>query len=391
LSARDFFVLRPVDNVLTPSVRFFLFSLLLLARSAAAQVTASGDSVAPPDRPPLTIGAELRGAFIIEHTAKINHLTRSHPAGGEARIEWQMTGRHPWHAAWRYPKTGIAVTYYDFHNPILGYCLSVSPYATKYIYRSARQQVHFRLGVGMGYFSNPFSIADNRKNTIVSTRFNAAIHFRFEYALRLSREFDAEAALTLQHYSNGATAKPNFGVNIPTASMGVSWHQSRWVPAPAPRNLAPLPAGQRRWFVDVATSVGWRQWGVYDRKRYLVQGVHAQVGRRVNIKNNLTAGLDYFYDRSLLQQRVQDTSASQSPTVDVKKVGIVAGHELLLGRLAFDWHIGWYLYAPYQSATPYYQRLGLKYLITDHVFACVDLKAHRGSADVVEWKLGVRL
>ena len=342
---------------------------------------------------PFALGAAVYGAFIVAHTPKIGHLTRSHPTGGEVRAEWQTTGRKPWHTAWRYPKTGVVVAYYDFHNPILGHCLSVSPYATKYIYRSARQQVHFRLGVGLAYFTNPFSLTDNRKNTIVSTALNAAIHFRFEYTARLTEHLDADAALSFQHFSNGAIAKPNFGINLPTASVGLSWHQARWVPAPAPRHLTALPAGQRRGFVDVATSVGWRQWNVYDRHAYLVNGVHVQAGRRVNQKNNLTAGFDYFYDRSLLVARVEDTIdvARPSPTVDVQKVGAVVGHELLLGRLAFDWHVGVYLYGPYRSATFYYERIGLKYFFTERVFGCVDLKAHRGAADVVEWKVGVRL
>lgn len=371
-----------------------LLSCWLLSGSfgARAQAPIAADTAAP-DRAPLAIGAEVHGAFIVAHTPKVNHLTRTHPTGGEVKLEWQATGRKPWHAAWRYPKTGVVVAYYDFHNPILGRCLSVSPYATKYIYRSPTQQVHFRLGVGLGYFPNPFSLVDNRKNTIVSTALNAAIHFRFEYSRRLSPRLDADAALSLQHYSNGAVAKPNFGINLPTASVGLSLHRGRWVPAPAPRHLEPLPTGQRRWFVDAAASVGWRQWGVYDRRRYLVTGVHVQAGRRVNQKNNFTAGLDYFYDRSLLVQRVADSIdvVPPSPTVDVQKVGVVVGHELLLGRLAFDWHMGFYVYEPYHSATSYYERIGLKYLFTDRIFGCVDLKAHRGAADVVEWKLGVRL
>lgn len=349
------------------------------------------DSAPAPAHPPFSVSGALHSAFIIAHTPKVKHLARSHPSGGEVKLEWQTTGAEAWHAAWRFPKLGVRLAYYDFHNPILGRSFDVSPYATKYIYRSQRQQLHFRLGVGLGYFNAPFSVADNRKNTIVSTHLNAAIHLGFEYAVRASRWFDVQAALVLQHYSNGATSKPNFGINLPTLSAGLVWHRERWVPAPAPRQLAPLPTDQKRWFVDLATSVGWRQWGVIDRKRYLVNGVHVQAGRRINVKNNLVAGLDYFYDRALLTQRIKDTTITGSPTVDVQKVGVVIGHELLLGRLAFDWHVGMYVYEPYQSATWYYERLGLKYLFTPNFFGAVDLKVHRGAADVIEWKVGARL
>ncbi len=375
-----------------PFPRLFLVCLALLALThPVAGQAFSADSVAVPQRSPVAFGLLHQQSFIMAHTAPVRHLSYAHPASFEGQIEWQTTGREAWHRAWRLPKVGVSVVYTDYHQRALGTSVAVSAYVTKFIYRSPRQQVHFRTGVGLGWFSNPFSVADNRVNTIVSTHLNAAIHFRFDYTRRLTDHLDLETAVALQHYSNGATSKPNFGINMPTLAAGLSYHPARWTPPAQKRALAPLPPDQRRWFLDAATSVGWRQWGIRDRQRYLVNGVHVQVGRRVNVKNNLVAGLDYFYDRSLLVQRVQDSSIQGGPNVDVRKVGIVAGQELLLGRLAMIWHIGVYLYQPYKSGTFYYERLGLKYCFTKHLFGAVDLKVHRGAADVVEWKVGVRL
>jgi hypothetical protein len=74
------------------------------------------------------------------------------------------------------------------------------------------------------------------------------------------------------------------------------------------------------------------------------------------------------------------------PPADVK-----TGHELLFGRLAFVSHLGFYVYNPYKSNKFYYERLGLKYHFTPRVFGNVDLKIHRGAADVIEWRLGLKL
>ena len=68
------------------------------------------------------------------------------------------------------------------------------------------------------------------------------------------------------------------------------------------------------------------------------------------------------------------------------------GHELLFGRLAFGSHLGFYVYAPYKSSTFLTtSALGLKYHVTNRVFGAVDLKIHRGAADVIEFKAGVKL
>ncbi|UOQ75818.1 hypothetical protein MUN84_14340 [Hymenobacter sp. 5516J-16] len=114
------------------------------------------------------------------------------------------------------------------------------------------------------------------------------------------------------------------------------------------------------------------------------------VGRRVNRKSNLTAGLEGFYDRSLRAQ-LRDTARVSVRLPDVKKAGVYVGHELLFGRLAFVSHLGFYVYNPYKSNNFYYERLGLKYHFTERVFGNVDLKVHRGAADVIEWRLGMKL
>jgi hypothetical protein len=118
--------------------------------------------------------------------------------------------------------------------------------------------------------------------------------------------------------------------------------------------------------------------------------VTAAVGRRVNRKSNLLAGVEGFYDRSLKAQ-LQDTTRAGVKQPDVKKAGVFVGHELLFGRLAFVSHLGFYVYAPYKSSTFYYERLGLKYHFTDLLFGAVDLKIHRGAADVIEFKVGAKL
>jgi hypothetical protein len=89
--------------------------------------------------------------------------------------------------------------------------------------------------------------------------------------------------------------------------------------------------------------------------------------------------------------QLQDTTRAGEARPDVKKAGVFFGHELLFGRLAFVSHLGFYIYNPYKSNKFYYERLGLKYHVTDRVWGALDLKVHRGAADVVELKVGATL
>jgi len=354
--------------------------LLLLALPLRAQQAAPG---------PFVLGAYAQGSFIIGHTPAIKHLAVSHPTGFELNAQRQTNGSEPWHAWYRYPKVGLALVYYDYHNPVLGQSYAGTIYINKNFLRRPKHEVNFRLGTGIAYFTNPFDLQSNHKNTIVSSRLNATIQMRLEYDVAVAEHLGLLVGLGLNHYSNGATTKPNFGINLPTVFVGFNYHQQRpFVPVARPADDTPADLGLN--FVNLSTSLGFKQRSPLDRQKYLVHSVSALVGRRMGRKSNLVAGIEGFYDRSLIPQ-LRDTARTTENLPDVKKGGVIVGHELLFGRLAFVSHLGIYFYNPYKSSTFYYERIGLKYHFTEQLFGSVDLKVHRGSADVIEWRVGVKL
>ena len=344
-------------------------------------------SAAPASK--IIFGAYAQGAIIISHTPPVAHLVASHPTGFELNAQRQTTGAAPWHGWYKYPKVGLALIYYDFHNPILGQSYAASVYISKAISRTARHDLSFRLGTGLAYFPEHYDLYTNRKNNFVSSALNATLQFRLEYDLALSPHLGLLLGLGLNHYSNGATAKPNFGINLPTLLLGFNYHQQR--PVPTVTALAPDPADVGHNFWNLSTSLGYKQRSGGDQTHYLVNSVTLAAGRRVSRKSNLLVGVEGFYDRSLLAVLRDTASRPGEHLPDVKKASAFAGHELLFGRLALVTHLGVYFYNPYKSNGLLYERVGLKYQFTDLLFADIDLKAHRATADVIEFKVGVKL
>ena len=365
-----------------------------VARPSAAQVVSpvtqvAYDSVAArAARPPLVLGAYAQGSFILRHTPAISQLVASHPTGFELNAQRQTTGAAPWHGWYKYPKVGLALVYYDYHNPILGQSYAATVYISKPFLRTRRQDLSFRLGTGLAWFTNSFDLQTNRKNTIVSSSLNATMQLRLEYDYALTPHLGMLLGVALNHYSNGATTKPNFGVNLPSVVLGLNYHQQR--PAPTLPYLAPGPIDVGHNFLLISTSLGYKQLEIGAHTKYLVNSVTVAAGRRINRKSNLLLGVEGFRDRSLLAEQ-KDTARNQQGLVDVKKAGLFLGHELLFGRLAFVSHLGFYVYNPYKSNSFYYERLGLKYQFTDAIFGAVDLKVHAGKADVIEFKVGAKL
>ncbi|WP_185282367.1 acyloxyacyl hydrolase [Hymenobacter sp. NBH84] len=351
---------------------------------------AQAQQVAP--AAPYVVGAYAQGSFIVAHAPAVAHLAVSHPTGAELNLQRQTTGTAPWHAWYRYPKVGLALVYYDYHNPRLGQSFAATAYINKAIWRTARQELNFRLGTGLGYFTTSYDRFDNKRNSMMGSRLNATIQTRIEYDMAVTEHLGVLLGFAFNHYSNGATTKPNRGINLPSVVLGLNYHQQRAV-RPQPAEASTEPADIGRFFLNLSTSYAFKQLDEVDQwnnRHYSVFSATVAVGRRLNRKSNLMLGLEGFRDQSLrVAQR--DTAQAGSQLPDIKKAGIYLGHELLFGRLAFVSHLGVYIYNPYKSNPFYYERLGLKYHFTKHVFGEVDLKVHRAAADALELRVGMKL
>jgi hypothetical protein len=353
----------------------------------AQRILLPADSGGVP-RAPFIFGAYAQGSIIISHTQPVAHLVSSHPLGFELNVQRQTTGAAPWHAWYKYPKVGLALVYFDYRNPLLGRSYTATVYLSKSISRTARHDFSFRLGTGLAYFPVHYDLYTDRKNTFISSPLNATLQLRFEYDLALSEHLGLLLALGLHHYSNGATSKPNFGINLPTVAVGLNYHQQR--PAPVRPGYAPAPLDVGHNFLNVSTSVAFKKRSAFDPTTYLVNSVTLAAGRRLSRKSNLLVGLEGFYDRSLRAAQL-DTARATTNLPDTRKASAFVGHELLLGRLAMVTHLGAYFYNPYKSNPFIYERVGLKYHFTPWLFGVLDLKVHLFTADALELKVGARL
>ncbi|UOR04296.1 acyloxyacyl hydrolase [Hymenobacter aerilatus] len=341
---------------------------------------------------PYVVGAYAQGSFVMAHTPAVAHLAVSHPTGVEVNIQRQTTGTAPWHAWYRYPKIGLALVYYDYHNPMLGQSFAATSYINKAIWRTARQELNFRLGTGLGYFTTSYDRYTNNKNIMIGSRLTATLQARVEYDVALTDHLGLLLGVAFNHYSNGATTKPNRGINLPSVVLGVNYHQLRNF-RPQPDAMVAKPDDIGHYFVNLSASYASKQLRETDQwtnRRYSAFSATVAVGRRLNRKSNLMLGLEGFQDQSLRAAQ-RDTARAGSNLPDIRKAGIYVGHELLFGRLAFVSHLGVYIYNPYKSNPYYYERLGLKYHFTKRVFGNVDLKVHRAAADALELRVGVKL
>ena len=76
---------------------------------------------------------------------------------------------------------------------------------------------------------------------------------------------------------------------------------------------------------------------------------------------------------------------------DYKRVGIFIGHELFINRISLETQLGYYIYQPFKSEQPIYDRLGMKYYITNKFFTGVSVKTHGFLAEAMEFVIGVRM
>ncbi len=353
---------------------FFLF--------VVAAVLAQTDEL-PKPKTPLALGFRGHHGFIIPHSDAIRAQANSNPWGFELDASLHLIDEKSWKNFASFPRVGAILSYVNFDNPeILGSALNLGAYFEPSIAVRNRLNFSFRLGVGLSYLNRVFDTETNPENQFYSTPISFLLVANGMVNYRIRPELQVRAGFFYNHISNGGIKQPNKGINFPTASLGIEYilnpynFKSRkkedW------RQLHP-----DRFKVKAAIFGTAKTLNNEDNRRFGIIGATVYGSYVVGRMSALTAGLEWVFDYSL-RERLRRTGLEN----DFQKGSLNIGHDLLLGKFIFSQQFGFYLYRDFFDKPFYYQRYGLAYQLSPHLFAGIQLKAHADVADFMDFRVG---
>jgi hypothetical protein len=339
---------------------------------------------------PYSIGIQGFYGFVLKHAPSVGHLAKAHPYGFEINYNQITTGSKEWHKVYRYPEVGYAVGLFDFRNPVLGQAIYGFTYMDKSLIKGVSSALRLKIGTGFVYITNPYDADKNFKNTALSSRIMYGMRGELTHSYDINKQWQIRSGITLTHFSNGAIKLPNSGINIPALKLGVQYIPHVPVAHTAVADSSGNDSYKNTQF-NISGAFTLKEIGLPGGPKYPGGVLSAYVNRRLNRKSGINAGIDGFYNTALKQIIESDPDVDSLRMPDFKRVGITLGHELFISRVSMLVQLGVYVYKPYQYIdNRLYQRYGLKYSINRHLFAGVMLKTHFGTADFMEWTLGVK-
>jgi len=374
-------------NKLVKITTFFmvLYSLLTVKAVAQPKSPLSGHN--------LSLEVKAQYGFLLSHHLELDIFNAHFPAV-EITLQRETWGTKRWEQAYNYPSYGISLWYSGLGGfDAIGSAYALYPTINFPLTRSDNQSLHFKLGIGVAYLTNHFNRIENYKNFAIGSAFNFSASLYFDYRHKISKRFTLSAGLGLTHFSNGSTKTPNYGLNILTATVGITGYLSK--PNPGlkkqflPKHYPFEFDGSRFLEMQFSTAVATKDMTEQLGERFMVYALYTNIMARVSYKSKFGAGLDYTYDES--DVFILHKSMNQEPDLrDAAKVGLSLAYELVISRVSFLFNAGMNVAGKERSEGDFFQRLTLKYHFTDNWFANLALSTHLGKAEYIGIGLGYR-
>lgn len=328
---------------------------------------------------------------ILPHHTNILHLIKGHPEGIIISVNRKTFGSKKWESWYNYPDYGLSFQYQNNKNPELGDLYGLYAHYNFYF---LNRRLQLRVGQGVAYNTNPYDRESNYRNLAYGARYMPSTYFMLNYHKpNLWKGFGIQTGINFVHHSNANLKAPNTSTNTIAFNIGVNYDIETkdslyFIAHPKEKFTEPIR-------YNLVFRSGVNESDVVNSGQYPFYVASAYVDKRVNRKSALQLGTDVFwmmYMKEFIRyQSIAYFENNYDGTADYKRVGVFAGHELFINKLAIDTQVGYYVYDPSNKFGSLYQRLGAKYYITKNVSAGVSLKTHISRAEAIEFGLGVRL
>lgn len=371
--------------------RFFLFYFFLFT----CRLFAQHDTIVAPGRA-FYVGVSGHYGFVWVHRANMAHLVQKHLVAGEIDFSKTTTGNKSWHQPFHYPDAGLAVHVIPLGNPQqLGTAIGVYPYINFPLGNKQRDfKLYIRYGWGVGWITKKFDPIDNHKNIAIGSHLNTCFSLRFTGKWTIDESNLMEFSLGMTHFSNGKALLPNLGLNLPLVSIG--YHHlicsgDKWQHTPMKNDVADRGVPQinriladRTWHFSTFLVFGFNDVEAPGGRRFGVANVLTYASKQIARRTKLGGGIDVMYSQAV-RRLLADDSVYVTKANSIQ-LGVKASYELVLGRVSLPFELGYYVHNPDKVDGPDYCRLGVRYLVCEHLVIDLSLKTHRAKAEY--WELG---
>lgn len=368
-----------MERALSGPIIALLLQALLPHGACAQQATGT-------DKAPLMVAAALHTGWIIPHSRELVDVSTSHPFGLELDVEWLLADERRTRQCGLIARRGVALHLIDFDAPeLLGHLVALTPYVEPMIRAQDRLHGSVRLGVGLALLDRPHHPETNPRNLFYSSPLSFTVMVNGYLGYWIGKRWEVRGGLSFNHISNGGMREPNKGINFPTWSLGAAYSPRELVVKRPVRDQAWRE--ERRHYVQALlsgtsknaapTEVGG------DPVACPIGGGMVVAGLRTGRMSAVGAGTEWVYD-----SHAAERAERNGQDVSAWKGALVAGPELITGRVRFGIWFGAYLYAPSWDGDAVYQRYQLSYTIGRGLLLGTSLKAHRHVADVFDLRLG---
>lgn len=285
-----------------------------------------------------------------------------------------------WHQAYGKPTLGFGLEYFDIHNDEdIGNPFSVYGYWEPGLLYTTKSRLALTVDFGISFLWNEYNPSTNTDNISIGTDLNYFGGFGVKYYHKLHRDIHLHTAIHLNHHSNGAMVKPNLGVNLISAELGISVRPSNDL-----STISYEPPTLKKWTFETAIYVGTRN-HFPEGPQHSFYGTSLSAVRRFTPRLSAGAGLEYLYD-SGQHEPWQYDNVSPRKSLSLYIFGRLHYRALSILLEAGHYTLEWNGTHP---RTRDYQRLGLRYDITSSVFAAMKVRAFAlRKADLLEFHVG---
>ena len=143
------------------------------------------------------------------------------------------------------------------NNKVFGHQLSINPYASFPVFNKAKADYHFKIGMGLSYFTTHFDSVTNNTNNMIGSTFTWEFKLFLYRNLLATENFNLRMGFGFSHESNGHTVMPNMGINSALLSLSGQFYKRKDNLLETPARIKGKNHSPKKFFIHFREGYGW--------------------------------------------------------------------------------------------------------------------------------------